>query len=72
MNTVQEKTKAIVLEAFDTLFNQRNYEGASGRPTTSNTAPISVRGVKGYSVWSRAYHRRSGTNRARSLRTRNS
>jgi predicted SnoaL-like aldol condensation-catalyzing enzyme len=27
-NTLQEKNKALVLEAFDTLFNQRDYESA--------------------------------------------
>lgn len=27
-NTLQERNKALVLKAFDTLFNQRNYEAA--------------------------------------------
>ena len=28
--TIQEKNKALVLEAFDTLFNKRDYEAAEG------------------------------------------
>jgi hypothetical protein len=38
--TVQERNKALVLQAFDTLFNKRDYEVAErfGRPTMSSTA----------------------------------
>ena len=43
--TIQEKNKALVLEAFDTLFNKRDYAAAEriGRPTTSSTARTSNR-----------------------------
>ena len=38
-----ERNKAIVLEAFDTLFNKRDYAAAEriGRTATSSTAPTS-------------------------------
>ncbi len=41
--TIQEKNKALVLEAFDTLFNKRDYAAAEkfGRLTISSTARIS-------------------------------
>ena len=37
----QEETKALVLKAFDTLFNRRDYEKAAefGRTITSSIAP---------------------------------
>ena len=56
-----EKNKAIVLEAFDTLFNKRDYTVRSdfGRPTTFNTAPISSRDETGSSTSSRLRRRRS-------------
>ncbi len=43
--TTPEQNKALVLQAFDTLFNKRNYELplVSGRSATSSTAPISSR-----------------------------
>jgi hypothetical protein len=38
--TTPEQNKALVLEAFDTLFNKRDYPGpAIGRIATSSTAP---------------------------------
>jgi hypothetical protein len=38
----EERNKAVVLEAFDTLFNRRDYVAAEGigRPTIFNTAPV--------------------------------
>jgi hypothetical protein len=56
-----EKNKAIVLEAFDTLFNKRDYTtaGRFGRPTTFNTALISSWDETGSSTSSRPRHRRS-------------
>ncbi len=39
--TTQARNKALVLEAFDILFNNRDYEAAdgTGRPIRSSTAP---------------------------------
>jgi hypothetical protein len=56
-----EKNKAIVLEAFDTLFNKRDYTAAERfwSPTTFNTAPISSRDETGSSTSSRSRRRRS-------------
>ena len=53
--TTPEQNKAIVLEAFDTLFNKRDYETAarSGRPPTFSTALISRRVVTGFSALSK-------------------
>jgi hypothetical protein len=39
MTTTPENNKALVLEAFDTLFNRRDY-AAAGHRMTSSTAPI--------------------------------
>ena len=60
-NSNAEKNKAIVLEAFDTLFNKRDYRAAesSGPPTTFNTAPISSRDETGSSTSSRPHRRHS-------------
>jgi len=43
------KNKALVLEAFNTLFNKRDYEAAAryGRRTTSSTAPTFEPGREG-------------------------
>ena len=62
-----EKNKALVLEAFDTLFNQRDYAGAEriGPLTTSSTALTLNPAEKGSSISSRAFHPRYGTNRER-------
>jgi hypothetical protein len=45
--TKQERNKALVLEAFDTLFNKRDYAAAEnfGRLTVSSTALTSNRVV---------------------------
>src|SRR5437868_14210440 len=42
--TPEQNKAALVLEAFDTLFNKRDYAAteASGRIITSSTAPISL------------------------------
>ncbi|MGF6781717.1 hypothetical protein [Paraburkholderia sp. GAS334] len=61
MNQTKKARKALVLEAFDTLFNQRNY---SGRPTTSSTAPTSRRAAMVCSIWSRLSPRRCATSPA--------
>ena len=41
--SIESKNKALVLEAFDTLFNKRTTQrlSAIGRPTISSTALIS-------------------------------
>jgi hypothetical protein len=59
-NSNAEKNKAVVLEAFDTLFNKRDYgtRNRSGLPTTFNTAPISSRDETGSSTSSRPFRRR--------------
>ena len=35
--TIEERNKALVLEAFDTLFNKRDYEAAKRRPYPART-----------------------------------
>ena len=64
--TTPEQNKALVLEAFDTLFNKRDYAAAepSGRRSTSSTAPISSLTAKVSSTSSRVLPRPSGTSRA--------
>ena len=56
-----EKNKALVLEAFDTLFNKRDtrQQSGSGLPITFNTALISSRDEMGSSTSSRPRRRRS-------------
>ena len=46
--TIQEKNKALVLEAFDTLFNKRDYAAAERywSPNLSSTALTSHRVVE--------------------------
>lgn len=41
MDELRERNKALVLEAFDTLFNKRDYAAAEsfGRPIIFSTAP---------------------------------
>jgi hypothetical protein len=58
--TKEEKNKALVLEAFDTLFNKRDYAAAdaTGPLTTFNTALISGLVVRACATSSRASHRR--------------
>ena len=48
----QERNKALVLEAFDTLFNKRDYAAAERywSPATSSTAPTSPRAARGFSI----------------------
>jgi len=50
--TTPEQNKALVLEAFDTLFNKRDYAAAERfwPLTTSSTVHTSNRAVKGYSA----------------------
>jgi len=54
--TTQERNKALVLEAFNTLFIKRDYATASGicRPTTSSTALTFRQAAKDCSIWSNA------------------
>jgi hypothetical protein len=49
--TLADKNKALVLAAFDTLFNQRvtTPRRAIGRRTMSSTAPILRPAARGYS-----------------------
>jgi len=58
--TIEEKNKELVLRAFDTLFNKRDYAAASatGRPTTFNIALISNPAATAYSSSSKASRRR--------------
>ena len=69
--SLEEKNKAVVLEAFDTLFNRRDYETLRGssRPTTFSTALTSSQAARGCSIWSNDFHRLSSMNQARSLPT---
>jgi hypothetical protein len=62
----EERNKAFVLEAFDTLANRRDYAAAQrfGRLTTSSTARTSRRAETACSTWSRP-HRRTGATRTR-------
>ena len=50
--TIQEKNKALVLDAFDTLFNKRDYAAAekSWSPTIFSTAHTSSRVAMDYSI----------------------
>ena len=58
--TTQDRNKALVLEAFDTLFNKRDYEAAERywSPTTSSTARTSLPAARASSTSSRACRRR--------------
>jgi hypothetical protein len=58
--TKQEKNKALVLEAFDTLFNKRDYVAAERywSLTTFNTALISRLAARVFSTLSRASRQR--------------
>jgi hypothetical protein len=53
-----KQNKALVMEAFRTLFNKRDYAAAerSGRRNTSSVAPISPLVVRVCSMLSRAFH----------------
>ena len=65
--TIESKNKALVLEAFDTLFNKRDYAAAErfGHHVTSNTALISRLVAMACSVSLRAFRRRLGMNQER-------
>ena len=56
----EESNKALVLEAFDTLFNKRDYEAAARfwSPSFISTAGTSNRGMKGCLTSCAPYHRR--------------
>jgi uncharacterized protein (TIGR00369 family) len=58
--TVEGKNKALVLEAFETLFNKKDYAAAnaSGRRPTFNIASTSRRAAMVCSDWSRLLPRR--------------
>ena len=66
--TKQEKNKALVLEAFDTLFDKRDYVAANviGPLTTFNIALISRPVVGVCSISSKAFRRRLSMSRERS------
>jgi hypothetical protein len=59
--TSPEQNKALVLEAFDTLFNRRDYVAAdaSGRTVSSSTVPIFRRAAMGCSILFAAFPTRS-------------
>jgi len=65
--TIESINKALVLEAFDTLFNKRDYAAAERywSPATSSTALTLNLAEKVSSSSSRAFHTRYGTNRER-------
>jgi len=65
IRTTPEQNKALVLEAFDTLFNKRDYDAASRFcPTnTRSTAPTSSRAAKVSSTSSRPLPRPSNMSR---------
>jgi hypothetical protein len=56
--TKQEKNKALVLEAFDTLFHKRDYVAAERYWSTFNTARISHRAATVCSISSRVSRQR--------------
>ena len=60
IKTTPEQNKTLVLQAFDTLFNKRDYKAAEryGHRTTFNTARTSRLGATACSIWSGARHRR--------------
>jgi len=64
--TTQESNKALVLEAFETLFNKRAYAAAERfwSLITSSTASTSSRGARDYSTSSKVYPQRSDMSRA--------
>ena len=66
--TKQEENKALVLEAFDTLFNKRDYVAAERywSPITFNTALISRRAAMVCSISSRVSRQHCSTNPERS------
>jgi hypothetical protein len=53
--TIEDKNKALVLKAFDTLFNKRDYAAAERfwSPTTFSTASTSRPDAKACSISSR-------------------
>ena len=65
--TIEEKNKELVLKAFDTLFNKRDYATAEKfwSPRTSNTALISRPAARACSILSRACRQCLSTNRER-------
>jgi hypothetical protein len=52
-----QKNKALVLTAFDTLFNMHDYTAAFGLPITFSAARISRQDGTGYSISSRVSRR---------------
>jgi hypothetical protein len=68
--TTPEQNKALVLEAFDALFNSVTTKPlpTSGQRATSSTAPISSRAATGYSTSSAALQILSATNTSSSWR----
>jgi hypothetical protein len=53
--TIEQKNKALVLEAFDTLFNRKDFAAAEKFwPTTFNTALIFHRDATASLIWSGA------------------
>ena len=66
--TKQEKNKALVLEAFDTLFNKRDYAAAERywSPDYIQHSAHIAPGLGVCSISSRAFRRRSSMSRERS------
>jgi hypothetical protein len=58
--TIEEKNKALILKAFDALFNKRDYAAAEHfwSPVTFSTAPISHLVAMVCSISSRAFPQR--------------
>jgi hypothetical protein len=67
MKTTAEQNKRLVLEAFDTLFNKRDYAAAEKfwSPHYIQHTLTSSRAAKDCSIWSKPCRRRSSTSPAR-------
>jgi predicted SnoaL-like aldol condensation-catalyzing enzyme len=66
--TIESKNKAIVLEAFDTLFNKRDYAAAAKywSPHYIQHSAHIAPGREGCSISSRVFRQRSSMSRERS------
>jgi Tfp pilus assembly protein PilF len=59
IKTTPEQNKTLVLQAFDTLFNKRDYKAAERYWSSNyNTARTSRLGATACSIWLGARHRR--------------
>ena len=58
--SIEERNKTLVLDAFEILFNKRDYAAAERywSPKYVQTAPIFRRDEKVFSIWLRIHRRR--------------